>query len=555
MRLNTRTNGSRLLLLVSIGMAAGCLAGAGSDVETSDVAIGRVEISTVPFPPHLRMRSATYTPSGKVLVTYYQGGSRDPREIHLAVMNDDGTDLRPFFSGRIPDREQDNGLRYMVFADGRRIFLGDFVLECATSLGTCGEPTLLPVDYPAAVAGGDAVAHRWSEMIVAPDGKHVAWTTLFANGAAAVLTGRLERGATRYAIVSARVVSAIDPFRPDPEHADGVLPSSVRNGEVKQFVRGGRAISLVGAKRRDTADSVVLDLATGEVEQITDAPGYDETTIFSPDERLGIVMSSRFSPSTDLGILGWLPRPHPVSLNMGLSMHSYVYSVVGVRSARPGNVGPVLIDIQASKSQAGYRGIDLHEDEEWVYGSPMSWHPGGRKAMWMEGLRGSNRLDGKRRIRVVHLPDYAPGPPIPPSPTPSDLPYAEADLSALGAFASRPRSVDIRVYGRHSGHIAYRRSPTGTVEKTYIDFSDDGEHVYDGSERMQIDRTGESVYTADVTLSGTRPGRMDLQITFGSLRATPPARIVFAPDETGRARTRGFVEYDGERLEVEGLVP
>ena len=73
---------------------------------------------------------------------------------------------------------------------------------------------------------------------------------------------------------------------------------------MKQFVRGGTAISLVGSGRRATADSIVEDFVTGEVTAITNTPGYNETTIFSPDERLGIVMTPRFSPKTDFAIFG-----------------------------------------------------------------------------------------------------------------------------------------------------------------------------------------------------------------------------------------------------------
>ena len=122
---------------------------------------------------------------------------------------------------------------------------------------------------------------------------------------------------------------------------------------MKQFVHGGSGISVAGAVRRDVPDSVVLHLADGSVEAITDAPGYDETTIFSPDERLGITMTTRFSKA-DPAILGLVPRPFPDSLNMGLSMFAYTYAVTGVRLARQGNVGPALIDVAASKNQPGY---------------------------------------------------------------------------------------------------------------------------------------------------------------------------------------------------------
>src|SRR3546814_20569348 len=97
--------------------------------------------------------------------------------------------------------------------------------------------------------------------------------------------------------------------------------------EVQQFVHSGTALSVVGAVHRDVPDSVVQDLITGRVQAITDTPGYTETTIFSPDERLGITMTTRFSEKTDPAILGLLPRPYPDSLNMGLSMFASNFAV------------------------------------------------------------------------------------------------------------------------------------------------------------------------------------------------------------------------------------
>jgi hypothetical protein len=163
--------------------------------------------------------------------------------------------------------------------------------------------TLYSVEYPAEVAGGDDISHRWSEIIVAPDNRHIAWTTLLSNYSTIVLVGELQKEAAGYRIVYSRIVSTLDPFEKDPKHADGVMPKLLRGGEVKQFVHGGTAISEAGAIKHDTPDSVVQDLAGGGVEGITDTPSYTETTILSPDERLGITMTTRFSKRTDPAIL------------------------------------------------------------------------------------------------------------------------------------------------------------------------------------------------------------------------------------------------------------
>jgi hypothetical protein len=547
------TTGAIRNLLVTLGavaLATACAQPAAAAPPQGGVSIGRVQVTTIPFDhPGLTLRSATYTPSGKVLVSYAAAGDADPRDVKLALIDDDGKNMRPFFAQRLPERPKDNGLRFMVFADNRRIFTGDYVIECAQSLESCTQPALYPVEYPPEVAGGEHVSHRWSEIIVAPDNRHIAWTTLLSNYSALVFLGELEKAGASYRIVHPTIVSTLDPFAKDPSHPDGVLPQPVRGGEVKQFVDGGAAISLVGAVKRDLPDSVVQHLATGEKEAITDTPGYTETTIFSPDERLGMTMTSRFSEHTDLAVLGLLPRPYPDSLNMGLSMLAYTYSVTGVRAARSGNVGPALIDIAASKTQNGYLGVNLNTKDDWVFSSPMSWHPSGKTAMWLEVRRGSRA----KRMQRVRLPDYRPAAPVAAGTTPDAIPYGVSDLAVVADYARASGDIDVKVYGKTSGYISYRRTPGGVIEKTYVDFSDDGRSVYSGTERTQADPRGRSTYTAKLKLTGPRPGEMDLKITFGPLGGELPAEIIFAPDSSGAPLTRGYAEYDGQRLSVDTL--
>lgn len=525
--------------------------GSNSDAASAS----RIEITTIPFDPALHVQTGTYTPSGSVLVSYADAPGSDRRDIKLATMNDDGTAMRTFFAGRVPDRPKDNGIRFMVFPDNKRIFMGDFVLECSQPLERCDDAKLVPVAYPEEVADGDHVSHRWSEMIIAPDNRHVSWTTLLANYSALVFTGALERTQTGYRIADTRIVSTVEPFRPDPAHPDGVIPQPTRGGEVKQFVHGGAGISVAGGARRDIADSTVLHLATGEIEAITDTPGYTETTIFSPDERHGVVMTARFSPRTDLAVLGLMPRPYPGALNMGLNSLAYNYSVSGVRQQRQGNVGPALIDIARSKNEVGYLGTNLNTDADWVFGSPISWHPSSTKAMWMEGRRGQ-RGTQERRMQMVRLLDYKPDAAVAAVQTPDSMNYALTDLSVVKDYARQSKDIDVKVYGRHSGTITYRRTPAGRIEKTYVNFSDDGRNIYSGRETMDYNPRANTTYIADVTLTGPTPGRMNLRITFGP--ATDfynPTRILFSTDGSGQPLSSGHAEYDGQRLDVSDLLP
>lgn len=547
------------VLMSGLGAASGCTAKDGEVTRKPDaVKIGDVSVRTMPFDADLILRSGTFTPSGSVLVSYAEDEATDRRELKLATLLDDGINMRTFFEGTVPARPKDNGLRFMVFPDNERIFLGDFILECEAALEVCEAPELVPVAYPEEIADGDHIGHRWSEIIVSPDNRHVAWTTLFANYSAMVFTGELERTEDGYRIIETRIVSTVDSFLPDPLHDDGVIPQAIRGGEVKQFVGGGARISLAGALERDLADSTVINLVDGTVEAVTDAPGYDETTIFSPDERLGVVMTSRFSPETDLALLGLMPRPYPAALNMGLNGLAYNYSVSGVRQQREGNIGPALIEIEASKSEHGYRGINLNTEEDWVFNSPLSWHPDSKKAMWIERERAPRRgpQDESGRIQIVTLPDYHPAPTVSAGETPDDMAYAISDLSVVQQYAGQSKDIDVKVYGQHSGYLTYVRTPMGLIEKSYMDFSDDGEHVYSGKETLEFNPHGNSTYRADVTLAGPTPGAMKLQITFSPMTDFyNPTSIVFDGDEGGARLSRGYVDYDGQRLEVADLIP
>lgn len=545
---------ARLLphLIISCTLLSGGSITAAEVVHT-DPELGRIKVSTIPWDPELKLRTGTFTASGSVLAVYDMNETEAGRELNLAVMNDDGSNMRTFFSGTIPHREKDNGIRFMMFPDNQRIFMGDFVLECAPSIDECHEVDVLPVEYPAEVASGDHIGHRWSEIIVAPDNRHIAWTTLFSNFSAMVFVGELERNGDHYNIANTRIVSTLDPFEPDPNHADGVIPNPIRNGEVKQFIHGGTALSLVGALRRDTADSVVWNLMDGELQQVTDTPGYNETTIFSPDEQLGVVMTSRFSEKTDLAVLGLVPRPYPSALNMALNMPTYMYSVPGVRQSRSGNIGPALVTIEASQTGGDYRGINLNTEDNWVFYSPMSWHPNSNKALWPEGVRGEGR--SRMRLQVAHLLDYQPKSKVAPATLSPETWPGSNDLSLVEQFVETSHATEVKVYGRHTGHILYRRSDEGQIEKTYHQFSDDGQQVYHGAEQMVVDPAGNSVYTADLQVSGPTPGEMKLQITFGPMGEALPAQLIFEEDEQGNPRTRGYARYGDQTLTVERLIP
>lgn len=77
-------------------------------------------------------------------------------------------------------------------------------------------------------------------------------------------------------------------------------------------------------------------------------------------------------------------------------------------------------------------------------------------------------------MQAVRLLDYRPGPAVVARATPANPSYASSDLSVIRQYATAPRDTDVKVYGRSSGYITYRRTSASGIDKTYANFSDDG---------------------------------------------------------------------------------
>lgn len=529
--------------------------------------IGRIDLVTLALPQFVKVPTAVYTSTGSVFVDYRREEDQPLTDYHrFAVMNDDGSGFREIFAGVIPQKKKANGIRFMPYSDGRRILLGDYVLECSPDIDHCTEAQIVPIQYPWDLENNPGIFCHWSEIIISPDNEHICWTYLTYGGAGAAI-GKLRRGEDCYLIEDAKLIHSTKSFEPDPDRPGFIRLLPSRGGEVKQFVHGGSAISLVGsANGTCIADSVVQDLESGTVTPVTRNPGYDETTLFSPDEKLGITMTTRFSAKTNFDVLGILPRPYSGIVIQPLIQTIYLIGVTEVRLFRGGNVGPALIDLARSASDPGYKGTDLHDPEEkWVYNSPMSWSPDSRNVMWRENFRGSSEA----RIRVARLSDYQPSEAVRTVPTPDAIPYG---MDAGHLF---PLPEDVvssgRIAGKQAGEARFSIDngqddtrgamfgPHFSRELVYDDFSDDGVHFLDGSEKIQMNEKGETIYTADLRrtagASREKEGFMKLRLTFSrtSLDGSSLPSLLFDPDEDGNPRSFGTAEFGGRTIRVEDL--
>lgn len=516
---------------------------------------GRIEVTDIPLPEGIDSNvNGTYTFSGRVLAAV-----RKPEKgkdwYRVFTMEDDGTKVCGLFDGVIPQKKGANGIRWMCFADNKRILLGDYVLECVPDLDHCVSSKLVDVVLPEEVAAIPGVFMRWSEPIIAPDNEHICFSTLTGTGAYNVL-GKLVRRESAYVVEDACIISTVNDIEPDPENEGFYRRKIQRGGEVKQFVRGGRGITLAGGGR-SISESTLQMLDSEAFCQITDTIGYEETAILSPDEKYAVCMSPRFSPETDCGVLGVVPLYNDILTRSKYLNVLYQYAIAGVRFMRPGNIGPALIDVERSmKEGRAYEGVNLSDPEgKWVYCSPMSWHPDSTRAMWNESTR-LCQGNVKSRLRRCRLLDKAPSAPVPALRTPDreEIPYA---LPLSCALEQKTEKLPLKIKGAGGGVVTNSRIAVETYETLYEKFSEDGRTFYDGWIRVKAPANmfmpGETVIESDIRVTGEHTGRMELRI---ALQADE--RFQIHPDrsldESGKPKCFGFAEFDGIRRNVSDMV-
>ena len=457
---------------------------------------------------------------------------------YFAVLSDDGSNFKELFGEELEISSKANGIRVIPFRDNKRVFIGDYVFECNDSSKTiesCEKGVLIKVNYPSIVVDNQFTYKTWSEMVVAPDNVHVAWTSLNMACGAVNFLGKFKRTENSYEIIESKIISTIYFLEQDPTNTSVLIPKTPRGGEIKQFIEGGNALTLVGTLPETFVKSVYQSLKTNEVYAFSHEPGYDETSILSPDEKLGIAMSTRFSPNTSMAILGLLPRPYGILTLSKITENVYTYSVTHVREKRKGNIGPVFFEKEKSIKDPNYHGIDLHDTtDEYVFTSPISWHPSNLKALFNEKEKGKI----KRRLRKVELSDYTPSQYPKIENTTEEVPYA-LDLEEINKIQPETKMNGV-IKGKHSGIIEYDNSGFNQIKQTvklnYINYSDDGKKFYNGEEIYDCDRTKKIVYSSNVILTGSETGQNNFTITFDT-----QSNLI-------KAETEGYATYGGKTI-------
>ena len=291
-----------------------------------------IKLSTISLPEDIIIDDGHYLFDGNIFICYKRNTNND--YTYFGVISDDGSNFKELYGDKLVISEKANGIRLIPFKDNKRIYLGDYVFECndnTKNISSCDKGVVIPVIYPEKVVNNRFTYKTWSEMVIAPDNVHVAWTSLNMACGAVDFLGKFKREINSYKIIDSQIISTINFIEKDPTNETELITKIPRGGEIKQFIEGGNALTLVGTQPDEFVKSVYQSLKTEDHYTFSHEPGYDETSILSPDEKLGITMSTRFSPNTSMGILGLMKRPYCSLVLSKIIENVYTYAVTNVR--------------------------------------------------------------------------------------------------------------------------------------------------------------------------------------------------------------------------------
>ncbi len=65
-----------------------------------------------------------------------------------------------------------------LYADNKRLLIGDYVIETEPNLDNCDitKTKVLPIKYPEEITSDKRFVLRWTEIIIAPDNLRIGWT-------------------------------------------------------------------------------------------------------------------------------------------------------------------------------------------------------------------------------------------------------------------------------------------------------------------------------------------------------------------------------------------
>ncbi|MEV5828652.1 hypothetical protein AB0L25_24135 [Spirillospora sp. NPDC052242] len=504
----------------------------------------------------------------------------DPRSVYagsqLIVLKTDGTTFpggdpwKCVTCGVPPENSagRTEALDYpQPFPDGRRVLAGTNVIDCGPrGLVACTpERTRIhPIRWNTSPDGsGPGGAMR--ELRIHPDGVHIGFNNFTAvNGDLDQFAylGRLkfdpspETGTPhtpRYDVVNVTRLFDPDP-RKQPVRVDPDDPGKLEIdtgalsvGELRGFSKDGREVTYVGYPAESSnIDVFAADLTTGKVRRLTSNPEYTDPVDLSPDGRWTVAMDTRASGRQMFmaGMRGVPPLTDLVSTSATSSTRN---------NGQRRFFQPILIDRYGDRGSyqgqlinaAGDGGPGSINDPNWNGRADPAWSPDGTSVMYYQRLvtapacGGHNPLPcpestapGGRtyRVMIARLTDRDPVRPRRVAPisdtVPWGTPYEPGDPSPT---RPHPRAGTYTVDGAASGTATVKITANAagaaeTVEVAYTNYSDDGHHVLNGTEKVTGTSSGLTTTKVDWHSDLTQTGCAD------ATKKTSPGGFVLTID-------------------------
>lgn len=454
------------------------------------------------------------------LVNYLPDGKHIIMEVHfvgkkksdLAVMKENGSDFKCLTC----DLKEEIGDEMPVpLPDGKRVYSPRGILECSPSIVDCKEARILPLVYPE-IPQVKIIRRIATNM--SPNGIHVA-TGLVTNRGYLVLVSELTRVSDekgdRYELRNGKVVAS----SPNEANFAEFRPKVDGGGEVKSFADGGKSLINLALFESSNYDLAKIDLTTGNITRLTKHFSYDEGTYPSPDGNWVIFQTHRHTNRMDA--FGLIPRPLIAGMPQaaGVSMQRNAEFEGTYKATR--FYGLTMTDKYGDRARLpedGYTGTNLMTDKDdsklYNHLGNFTWHPSGTRGFYWEQKDPKTVKEGELtgRLRMVKFTSRKPTKPLPT--VVPDIKWATDLKDFKWVTTSFPEKGILK--GKVAGYaeistskLVENNSEEPRREIKYVNFTDDGEYILNGSESSTLRLGGYDkpvTWNADIKVTGKHTG-------------------------------------------------
>jgi hypothetical protein len=469
-------------------------------------------VTTIPLPKGVdETVLVNYLPDGKhiLIELHYTGKKKDD----IGVMKEDGSEFKCLTCELT---EEIGGEMPVPLPDGKRVYTPTGILECSPSIVDCKAARILPLVYPT-IPQAKIVQRIATNM--SPNGIHVA-TGLVTTRGYIVLVSELKRVADEkgdhYELQNGKVVAS------SPNEADfaAFRPKIDGAGEVKSFADGGQSLINLALFESNNFDLAKIDLTTGNVSRLTKHFSYDEGTYPSPDGNWVIFQTHRRTKRMDA--FGLIPRPLIAGLPQAAGVSNQrnaEYEGNAFKATR--FYGLTMVDKYGDRArlpEEGYTGVNIMTDKEdgvlYNHLGNFAWHPSSTRGIFWEQKANKTFKEGEvtGRLRFIQFTARKPSKPLPT--VIPDITWAPGLTEFKWVTKTYPEEGQLK--GLVSGYAQISTTKPASGESgeirrviNYVDFTDDGDYILNGSESSSL-RTGGSdkpvSWRADIKVSGKHTG-------------------------------------------------